>query len=102
MSHHLFSSLRIKWFNYKRWSNFRMNGDLRLLKAKPLKRLTFRYIILPFKYIIWHKIIVKGWRDEIDLEINSYVDDTFDDIIHEKANEIAEEHSLGLQECFDL
>ena len=91
----IFSS---KWYSYKRWSYFRMNGDLRLIKAKPLKRVIYKYIILPFKYIIWHKIITKGWQDEIDLEVNTYVDDNLDDMINERA----EAHDIGKQECYDL
>ena len=75
-----------------------MNSNKRLVKAKPLKRLTFRYIILPFKYVMWHNIITKGWHDYIDLEINTYVDDNLDDMISERA----EEYSIGKQECYDL
>jgi len=95
---YIFSSY---WFSYKRWSNFRMNGDLRLIKAKPLKRLAYKYIILPFKYVMWREMIAKGWRDEIDLEINTYIDDNLDDMINERAREYAQDNYESIHEAMD-
>jgi len=93
-----FSKQRLSILMYKRYSAFIMSN----VKAKPLKKLTIKYITLPFTYITWHSIIKKHWVNYIDEECIRHIEDNYADEIQERASEMAEEYDTSRQECYDL